>query len=372
MTTTDRFDLPLLRELTSVPAVSGHEDRMIGYLQEWVSRFVDDVTVDGIGNVIARMPGPEDSPRVMVFAHMDHVGLAVRKLGDDGFVRVDRIGGINRKALPARPVSVQTRRGPVPGSIGVMAHHLTPEAERYTVPDVRSLYVDVGARSRAELDDLDIRVGDSIAFDNPFAVMNDRFVRAAALDDRIGCYVLLKIVERLAGTRLPCSLYATFTVQEEFNVRGSEPAARAIRPHAAVCVDMTQASDPPDLRDENDVRLGAGPTLRLMSFHGRGTLGGLIPNPRLADVVEKTGDRLGIGLQRAAATGGLTDASFLQLLHDGIPSVDLGVPALYSHSPIEMVHMRDVEQTIELVCGIVRALDGDVDLGRGVPWTETR
>jgi putative aminopeptidase FrvX len=165
-------------------------------------------------------------------------------------------------------------------------------------------------------------------------------------------------------------VYATFTVQEEFNVRGSEPAARRIGPDAALCLDMTQASDPPDLREENDVRLGRGPTLRRMSFHGRGTLGGLIPNPRLVELVELAAGAEGIPLQWAAATGGLTDASFLQLLHEGIPVVDIGVPALYSHSPIEMVHQEDVARTIDLVEAAVRRLDADADMSRGVPWIE--
>jgi putative aminopeptidase FrvX len=362
------FDVELLRELTSIPAVSGHEDRMIGFLKHRLSKLVEDVQVDGIGNVIATIPGKNDGPRVMVFAHMDQVGLVVRKLGEDGFIGIDRIGGINRKALPARPVTIHTRRGPVPASIGVMAHHLTPESERYKVPDVRELYVEVGARSRSELDSLGIRVGDSITYNNTFSVMNERFIRATALDDRAGCYVLLKVVEALADAELGCSLYATFTVQEEFNVRGSEPAARAINPHAAICIDMTQASDPPDLRQENNIRLGLGPAVRLMSFHGRGTLGGLIPNPKLVELVEEEAAREKVGLQRGASTGGLTDASFLQLLHQGIPSVDIGIPALYSHSPVEMVCIDDMKQAITLVSAVVKSLTSKVDLTRGSSW----
>jgi putative aminopeptidase len=365
---TNAFDLELLRTLTSIPAVAGHEDRMIGYLRQYLGKLGDEVKVDGIGNVTARIGAT--GPRVMLFAHMDQIGLCVKRLGEDGYLRVDRIGGVNRKALVARPVLIHTERGDdIPGTIGVMAHHLTPDAQRFIVPDIPELYIDVGAGSREELVAMGIKVGNSITFENPFGVLNKRFVRAGALDNRIGVYILLKVVERLVSEDLPCTLYACCTVQEEFSVRGSEPAARSIRPDAAICIDIALSGDTPDLRGVNDVRMGAGPTMRLMSFHGRGTLGGLIPNPKLVALIESTAGSLGIQVQREASIGGLTDASFLQLLHDGIPAVDVGVPARYSHSPVEMIHMDDVLQAIELIGETVKRIDAEADFSRGVPWS---
>lgn len=366
---TSAIDLDLLRTLTSLPAVAGHEDRMIGYLVNHFERLGLEAVVDGIGNVIARLPGSRSAPRVMLFAHMDQIGLCVKRLGEDGYVRVDRIGGINRKALVAQPVRIHTHAGEtVPGTIGVMAHHLTPESQRFIVPDIPELYIDVGARSRDELIDLGIQVGDSITYENPFAVLNDRLIRAAALDNRIGVYILLKVVEALRASELPNALFACCTVQEEFNVRGSEPAARAIKPDVAICLDIALAGDTPDLKGVNDVRLGDGPTVRLMSFHGRGTLGGLIPNPKLVALLEATAAELGIPVQREASIGGLTDASFLQLLHQGIPAIDVGVPARYSHTPVEVVDADDVAQAIRLVAALIGKLDAQMDLRRGIPW----
>jgi putative aminopeptidase FrvX len=366
---TKSFDVDLLRTLTSIPAVSGHEDRMIGYLKHRLEGLSDEVQVDGIGNVTARFGKPQGGPKVLLFAHMDQLGLCVKRLGEDGFLRVDRIGGVNRKALVARPVVIHASSGrDLPGTIGVMAHHLTPDAQRFTVPDIPELYVDVGANSKDELLEMGIRVGDSITFENPFAILNERHVRAGALDNRIGVYILLKVVEALKDKALGCTLYASCTVQEEFNVRGSDPVARNLKPDVAICIDITVPGDTPDLRHVNDVRMGGGPTIRLMSFHGRGTLGGLIPNPKLVAHVERAAEALDIPLQREASIGGLTDASFLQLLNNGIPAVDVGVPARYTHSPVEMVNMHDVVQAIELLAEAIRRLDETSDFSRGVPW----
>jgi putative aminopeptidase len=333
-------------------------------------RHADEVTIDGIGNVIARKGGDPAGPRVMVFAHLDQIGFCIKRLGDDGFVRVDRIGGVNRKVLVGTPVWLHNDRGEaVPGSIGVMAHHLTPDAQRFTVPDIPDLYVDVGAGTRAELQSLGLKVGDPITFANPFQLLHGRRLRAAALDDRIGVFILLKTFEALAArSDLRCDLYAVATVQEEFNVRGSEPAARAIAPHVAICIDGSLSGDTPDLQGVNDIRMGGGPSVSLMTFHGRGTLGGLIPNPKLVRHFDAVAAELGIPLQRGASIGGLTDASFLQLLHHGIPAVDVGVPMRYSHSPVEMVSLDDVEGAIALFTEAIARIDRGLDLSRGTPW----
>lgn len=365
------FDLDLIRTLTDLPGVSGHEDAVVGFVRHRFERTADSVEVDGIGNVIATKVGDEAGPKVMVFAHLDQLGFCVKRLMENGFLRIDRIGGVNRKALVAAPVLIHTEAGEaVPGSIGVMAHHLTPDAQRFTVPDIPELYVDVGARSREELVAMGINVGDPITFENPFRVLNQRFLRAGALDDRMGVYILIKTFESLAARDdLGCVVHAVATVQEEFNVRGSEPAARAIAPDLAICIDGSLSGDTPDLEGVTDVRMGGGPTMALMTFHGRGTLGGLIPNPKLVRHFDATARDLGITLQRSASLGGLTDASFLQLLHHGIPAIDVGFPMRYSHSPVEMVCIDDVQQAVQLFTEAIARIQPGLDLRRGVAWS---
>lgn len=214
-----------------------------------------------------------------------------------------------------------------------------------------------------------LKVGDPITFANPFTVLNGRYLRAAALDDRAGVYILLKTFEALAARDdLGCVVHAVATVQEEFNVRGSEPAARAVDPHLAICIDGSLSGDTPDLHGVNDIRMGGGPSMSLMTFHGRGTLGGLVPNPKLVRHFDSVAEEMGITLQRGASIGGLTDASFLQLLHHGIPAIDVGIPMRYSHSPVEMVSLDDMRQAIELFTEVVARVDQTLDLSRGTPW----
>jgi putative aminopeptidase FrvX len=360
------FDHELLEALCGVPAVAGHEDPMIRFVRDRFAALDLPTHVDGIGNVIARLSEQAEGPRVMLFAHVDQVGLCVKRVDDHGFVAIDRIGGINRKVLVGREVRIHTEAGDaVPGTVGVMAHHLTPEAERFTVPDIPDLYVDLGAESKDEVASLGIQVGDSITYEAGYRRLGRWRVRGPAMDDRIGVYIVLKVAERLAGRSLPNDLHVVATVQEEFNVRGALPAARAIRPDAAICVDIALPGDTPDLTGVNDVRLGGGPTMRLMSFHGRGTLGGLIPNPGLRDLMQSTATDLGMPIQREASIGGLTDASFLQLLHEGVPSIDVGVPCRYTHTPVETLDTRDVEQAIELFAGAIERIDDRARFARG-------
>lgn len=362
----NEFDHDLLESLCAIPAVAGHEDRMIRFVRERYQRLTPHVDVDGIGNVIARLEGKAEAPRIMLFAHMDQVGLCVKRITPEGFLNIDRIGGVNRKVLVGREVLVHTEHGrALPGCTGVMAHHLTPDANRFNVPDLPDLYVDVGATTREEVVSLGIRVGDSITFDSSYRQMGASRVRAQALDDRIGMYIVLKVAEEIAAQEHPNTVFVVATVQEEFNVRGSEPAARAVRPDAAFCVDITIPADTPDIVGANDVALGGGPTMRLMSFHGRGTLGGLIPNPGLRDVMQSSADELGIHLQREASIGGLTDASFLQLLHEGIPSIDVGVPCRYTHTPVETIDTRDVDHAVRLFAHAIRRIDSKTPLERG-------
>ena len=302
----------------------------------------------------------------MVFAHMDQIGFCVKHITEQGFIKIDRIGGVNRKVLVGREVVVHTEKGQrIPGTIGVMAHHLTSEAQRFVVPDIPELYVDAGISSKTDAAELGIQVGDSITFDSPYRRLGPHRVRAQALDNRVGLYIILKVAEQLSATPPAGTVYVVSTVQEEFNVRGSESAARAIDPHAAICVDIAVPGDTPDLEGVNDVRLGGGPTMRLMSFHGRGTLGGLIPNPRLRDLFQESASELGIDLQREASIGGLTDASFLQLLHQGIPAIDVGVPCRYTHTPVELADTRDVTKAIQLLSHVLSKVSPETDFSRG-------
>lgn len=356
----------LLKEMCLIPALSGHEERMARNLGAAVSPFVDETRVDQAGNLIATIRGTDaTAPKVMVFAHLDQLGFVVRKLDADGFVRLERLGGIPEKVLPGTPVLIETEDGgEVPGVIGVKAHHATPAEEKYVVTPYAQLYVDVGAASADELKALGIEVGCPVVYEPRFAELAGGRVAATSLDDRGGCAVLVHLAERLAAERPAATVYLVGTVQEEFNLRGAMVAAAALRPDLAIALDVIVSGDTPDLKDRTDLKLGSGPILGLYSFHGRGTLNGTIPHPGLVRLVKQVAAGQGLSLQRSAAVGLLTDSAYVQLVGEGIPCVDLGFPARYTHTPVEVCALSDLEELAALTLGVVKAIGPGFSLSR--------
>lgn len=356
----------ILREMMLLPALSGHEDRMARYFRDALAPLSDEVRVDQAGNVIATFKGTdEQAPRVMVFAHLDQLGFVVRKIEEDGFIRLERLGGIPEKVLPATPVVVETEDGrTVPGVIGNKAHHVTPPEEKYVVTPYSQLYVDIGAASAEEVRALGIEVGCPVVYEPRFQVLQGGRVCGTSVDDRGGCAALLALAELTAKQRPSATLYLVGSVQEEFNLRGAMLAAAALQPDLAVSVDVMISGDTPDLKDRSDLRLGGGPVLGAYSFHGRGTLNGTIPHPALARLVRTVATRERIPLQRSATVGILTDSAYVQLVGAGIPSVDLGFAARYTHTPVEICQLSDLEQLVSLLRAVVWSLGPDFRLTR--------
>jgi putative aminopeptidase FrvX len=355
-----------LKDLVMLPGLSGHEERVARYLKGALAPFTDEVRVDQTGNLIATVRGTAATgPRVMIFAHTDQLGFVVRKLEADGFLRLERLGGIPEKVLPGTPVLVETEDGgTVPGVIGLKAHHATPAEEKYAVTPYAQLYVDLGAASDAEVRALGIEVGCPVVYEPRFADLAGGRISATSLDDRGGCAALVELARRLAARRPEATVHLVGSVQEEFNLRGAMLAAAALKPDLAISVDVMIAGDTPDLKDRSDLKLGGGPILGLYSFHGRGTLNGTIPHPALSRLVREVAAQAGLPLQRSATLGILTDSAYVQLVGEGIPSVDLGFPARYTHTPVETCALDDLERLVDLLEGVVGALKPGFSLSR--------
>ncbi|HET9224229.1 MAG TPA: hypothetical protein VFO07_17075, partial [Roseiflexaceae bacterium] len=212
--------LEQLQRMCHISAVSGHEDQMIAYMKGEMARYVSDIRVDRLGNVIARKEGRSaNGPRVMVSAHMDEVGFLVRKIEPDGFVRVTRVGGIPEKSLPAQRLVLRGANGDIFGIIGPKSHHLTPPEEKFKVTAINDLYIDIGARSQADAEELGIYPGVPVTYQGFFQEMPGGQVAGKALDDRAGCFILLQVLRLLAHKDIPATIYFVASVQEEFNIR---------------------------------------------------------------------------------------------------------------------------------------------------------
>ena len=355
-----------LKAAALTPALSGHEERMRALLRREFEACGLPVQTDALGNCMARIEGADPSaPVVMVFAHMDSLGFVVRYIEEDGFIRIERLGGIPEKVLPATEIQIQTRSGDmIPGVIGVKAHHVTPPEEKYVVDKYTKLFVDIGAASRAEVLALGIDVGAPIVYKPKFQKLRGSRVLGSAFDNRSGCAALLALADLLAGHPQPSTICLVGTVQEEYNLRGAMVASRTVKPDIAVSLDGGGNADTPDLAGAGQVRLGGGPVLGMYNFHGRGTLNGAIPHPAMVRLTEDTANALGMPLQRSAQLGVLTDLAYVQLEGRGVMSVDLGFPIRYSHSPCEVVDLTDLERLTELVQRMLDRIDRDFDRSR--------
>jgi putative aminopeptidase len=343
-------------KLCLIPGLSGYEDPVSAFIQSELDDPRIEHHVDTLGNLTLTVKGTDPAaPRVMVFAHTDQLGLVVRRIEADGYLRVERLGGVPDRVLPGLRMVVTNRRGEaVPCIVGIKSHHATPQEEKTQVISIDKLYLDLGVDSAADVAELGIEIGAPVTYRPEFERFGPHKICGTALDDRAGCAALMELVHSTIETPVAATLLAVFTVQEEFNLRGAMVSAQRLLPDAAISIDIMVASDTPDLTQRGELRLGAGPALGMYSFHGRGTLNGTLPHPALVNHLSAMGAEQGVSLQRSAHTGCLTDSSYVQLVGDGIPSMDIGYPTRYTHSPIEVCDLRDLE-------GIATVLHASLD-----------
>lgn len=356
-----------LEKYCLTPAMSGFEDRMIKALQDDLREFVDEMRVDVLGNVIATIKGTaSEGSDLMIFAHTDSLGMIVKAIDSNGFIRVERVGGVPERILTATNVIVQTGSGEIiQGVIGFVSHHLTPPEDKYKVRPISECYVDIGASTAQEVTSVGIRVGSPVMYQPNFERLINNRVAATTLDDRGGCAVLVELAQYFYKNRPKVTLHIVGTVQEEFNLRGAMVAAQQIEPTAAISIDLVAASDTPDINIGNGVQIGAGPVVGTYTFHGRGTLNGLIPHPRLLSLVDDAAIKTKVSLQRHSTMGLLTDASYVQFVGKGVACVDLGWPTRYTHSGVEMCSLNDLEALRNLLIRVVETFPVEDNFSRG-------
>lgn len=356
----------LLKTLCLAPAPSGYEREAARAYRRAVEPFADRVYADRMGNVIATIEGTDSaSPPVMVFAHLDTLGFIVRRIEPDGFLQIDRLGGIPEKVLPGLRLSVRTRNGDfVPAVIGNKAHHASSPEEKYKVDQVTSLFVDLGTSSAEEVREMGIDIGCPAIYEPHFQELGQDKVCGTALDNRGGVAAMVLAAETLWKNRPASTVHFVGSVWEEFNIRGAVFAARRLKPDVALCLDVVLSGDTPELKNRYENKLGDGPTVNLYSFHGRGTLNGTLPHEGLLKLAEQSAGKEDIPLQRFASLGILTDSAYVQMEHEGIACLDMGFPARYTHSPVEVCSRRDLENLARLVAATAAALDRSFVLSR--------
>ena len=351
-----------LTALMRIPGLSGHEGRVAAAIS---ARMPVPCEVDPLGHLIATFPG--SAPAVLLFTHMDQLGFVVRKIDADGMIRVHRMGGVPERALPSQAVVLSTRDGrDIPGVLANKSHHATQPDEKYTVLQAQDLYVDTGHSSKAAVEAAGITIGTPVTYaPNTLELAGGR-IAGTAVDDRAGCAVLLEVARALAFRTGGPTVHVVFSTQEEFNLHGALTAAQALQPDIAIQIDLMLATDTPDAADLGEMTLGGGPGMSLYSFHGRGTLNGVLPHPALVSLFEDTAAAENLTLQRSAQVGVLTDLSYVQHVGAGVAAIDLGFPMRYSHSSLEVCQLSDLEELATLLTAGIARITPDFTLER---WT---
>ncbi len=344
----------LLEELANAPGPSGFEGPVREIVKRELAPVTDSLRTDGMGSLIAVRQGAAERPRVLLAAHMDELGLMVRRITEDGFLKFQTLGGWLDQALVNQRWVVQTSSGPVPGLTGIKTVHvMTPEA-RGKVFSREGLFIDVGAADRADAEErLGIRPGDPVVPDSRFArLAGGDLLLGKAWDDRAGVAAMVRVVQEVAALAThPNELNAVATVQEEVGLRGAQTSSYEVDADIAINMESGVAGDYPGIaEDEAQEKLGAGPCIFLHDSS-------MLPNLRLRDFVIDAAAELEIPLQFNVLAGYGQDGSAAQRTRGGIPAINLAVPTRYLHSHNGLIHRADVAATIRLVSELVRRLD---------------
>lgn len=343
----------LLAELSNADGVSGFEGSVRKILEREMRAAGLEVSTDGLGSVIGVLRGSVDGPRIMLAAHMDEVGAIVRYITPDGMVKFQPLGGWLDQAMVDQRWTIVTTKGPVPAISGIKSTHVTPQEERGRVTPREDIFLDVGATSKNEAESLGIRPGDAIAPASSFeAVAHGRYV-GKALDDRVGCVMLLETIRRLKeqDVKLPNTIYFVGTVQEEVGLRGAHTAVAAVNPDLGISLEAGIAADHPGGRtDLAQERLGSGPVIYLADAQ-------MLVNLKLRDFLQSVAEKNNLPVQTEVTNGGAEDSAELQRYGAGRPSVNFAVATRYLHSHNSMIQRSDLDQALTLLLKVLPLLN---------------
>ncbi len=341
----------LLKRLADAFGIPGYEEEVRALIIDELKPYADELWVDRLGNVVAVKKGARDA-KVMLAAHMDEIGLMVKSIDEKGFIYIAPVGGWSDIILPGQRLRIRTDGGNlVYGVVGTKPPHvMTPEEMKQVIP-VDKLFVDVGASSRKEVEEMGIRPGSPIDLDREAVRLGGTRATGKAFDDRVGVAVMIEAFKRLAEAGAEATVYAVATVQEEVGLKGARTIAYSLQPDAAIAIDVTIAADVPGVEEPKYItRLGEGPAIKIIDGR-RGT--GTISDRRIVELLVEAARRENIPYQFEVATGGTTDATAIQLTRSGVPVSAVSIPTRYIHSPVEVLDLRDAVNAAKLIAAAV-------------------
>lgn len=331
----------LLKQLTETPGVSGSEKNIREKIREEVEGHADTLETDKMGNLVAKKGSGDKT--LMIAAHMDQIGLTVKTVDENGFIRFSKVGGVTTQSLMNQRVVIHTSEGDVNGVIGMKPPHLMDRDKMDTLPDEDQLFIDTGAEDDEDVEDAGVEVGDFITFKREAEDLENDYVTSLAMDNRVGCLVAIEALKRFDEDY---TLAVVFSTQEEVGLKGAKTSAYNISPDVALAVDVSIAGDVPGIdQGESDLEMGEGVEITMVQSKGRG----LITPETVREWLVNTAKDENHSYQPGVWEGGATDAAKINLVKDGVPTGSIGIPLRHMHSATEVVKMSDIEETVEFL-----------------------
>ena len=342
------------RELVETTGPSGYEARTQAVWRRRVESVADEISTDSLGNAVAVL-NPSGRPKVMLDAHIDELGFLIKHIDDGGYLYFHPIGGFDAATLTGNRVQIIGKNGPVLGVVGGRKPiHLLDADERKKTPEIKNMWIDIGAQSKAEAEAL-VGIGDAGGRVHAMTRLQGNLVTSAALDDRVGCYLVAEAVRALGTNKPAAAVFAASSVQEEIGLRGARVNAYASEATVGIALEVTWTTDYPQApkSELGDIRVGAGPVF---------TRGANI-NPRVYERLVAAADAEGVPYQvDAHARGTPTDLDVMQLTRTGMATGLISIPTRYLHTASELLSLDDVDAAVAILARFVRDLDETVDL----------
>ena len=364
------FNVDILEKLSNAFGPSGFEWEVQVILKEYVQAFADEIQQDKTGTLIFTSKGDVNGPKIMIAGHVDEIGFQVSAITKEGYLKFHQLGGWWDQTLLSQRVLVKTSEGKlIPGIIAAKPPHIVDPEERKKVVTKDKMFIDIGCASKAEAEELGVRIGDPMMPDSKFEIWNRTRIKkkdgeiqekkdvklavGKAFDDRAGAVITAEIIRKIKEENIshPNVVFGAATVQEEVGLRGAKTAAQMIKPDIGIALEVDIAGDVPGIDETKaPTKMGKGPSILTYDRS-------MIPNPRYRDFVIKTAEELGIPHQLSLVTGGETDAGVIHLTELGCPSIVIGIPTRHIHAHNGIIDLSDIDNAIKLILELIRRLD---------------
>lgn len=348
--------LKFLENYLNVASPTGYEHEGQKIWKNYINNYVDKVEVDNYGTVYGVI-NPEAEFKVVIEAHADEISWYVNYITDDGLIYVIRNGGSDQLIAPSKIVNIHGEKGLVKGVFGWPAIHTRMGADKETTPKIENIFIDCGATSKKEVEDLGIFVGCMITYPDTFFDLNNRYFVCRALDNRIGGFMIAEVARLLKENKkkLPFGLYIVNSVQEEVGLYGADMIADSIKPNIAIITDVTHDTTTPmiEKKKEGDQKCGDGPVVFFAPT----------VHHKIRELIVETAKEKEIPFQRAASsrvTG--TDTDAFAHSNGGVPSALISLPLRYMHTTVEMVSKEDVANVIKLIYETLLKITPEMEL----------